>query len=125
MYHSITPRLLFLIDASGAMVTAGVLYFLIDPMPHIFGTLGPLIPYLAFSAFLYSTYSFLCYFLFNDHWKGRMRAIAYANLLYCAFTSILLLVYQTSVLYPGWAYFLSEVLVIALLARFELSMVKE
>ena len=100
------PKMLFLTDALGAMLTVFLLFAVLI--------------YLSIIAAVFCIYSSACFFFLKGNWAPFIRAISYANLLYCMLTSGLLLVYYPVLTAPGIAYFLAEIVIVFGLVYIEL-----
>lgn len=111
------PRKIFLIDGTGACLSA--LFLLLLLWSNLSGMPERELFFLACTAGVFAVYSF-CYYLFvRDKWRRYLKNIILANVLYCLVT-IGLVVYYYEMLTPiGIAYFLGEVVVIGVLVRFE------
>ncbi|MEL7146206.1 MAG: hypothetical protein AAFO69_07545 [Bacteroidota bacterium] len=113
------PRLLFLIDGIGAILTALLLSFLVAPLESVFG-----LPYLtayklATVAIFMALYSMIVYKFFGKRWKGWMLIIAAANTLYCLATLAVVIVNWESITVLGVIYFVLEAAIIVRLVILE------
>lgn len=125
-----SPRLLFLIDGLGALLSAALLGLVLPRFEALFNMPPATLHILALIACVFAVYSLSCFICLSKGWGPAwgpatyplwyLKAIAVANLLYGAL-SLGVLVY----LYPQpsiWSllYFASEVTVIGVLALIEL-----
>ena len=76
------PKILFLIDGLGALLTAFFLFVILRTFNEYFGMLQTTLTYLSLIAVIFCLYSITCFFLLSDNWKPFLRVISIANLLY-------------------------------------------
>jgi hypothetical protein len=110
---------IFLIDAIGAMLSVASLvaiYFL----ENFFGMPKAVIIVFIVIASLFSVYSMACYRLNPRNWKLYLRMIASCNIVYCLFTIYQVVVNAKSLTLLGYSYFVIEILIILILAGYEL-----
>jgi hypothetical protein len=112
------PTKLFLIDGVGALITAA-LTLLLTQFESYIGMPNEILRVLAAIAFIYSMYSLGCYRLKPLNWKPYLKAIMIANALYCCATLALLMYFYQRITALGFVYFISEVIVVGILIRFE------
>jgi hypothetical protein len=120
-YFSDKPRILFLVDGSGAAITTCSLFFVLRHYYEYFGMPANMLIYLSVIGLVYCVYSMLCCFLLKSKYTLYLRIIATGNLLYCVLTMTLLWVYNNLIIPIGLTYFLVEIVIIVLLAYIELS----
>lgn len=118
-YLSANPRLIFLIDGLGAILSTVLLLFIayfedVIGMPK--GVLYKLLPV----TILFAIYSLSSYLINPQEWKRYLAPIAFANMLYCCLTLVLVFYHFNNLTPLGIAYFFVEILVIALLSSMEL-----
>ncbi|HMR83537.1 MAG TPA: hypothetical protein PKE30_10410 [Niabella sp.] len=113
------PKTLFLIDSLGAMLTAFLLLAVLRNFNEYFGMPVVILTYLSIIAMLFCIYSAICFFFLKKNWTPFIKAIGYANLLYCILTAGLLMVYYSILTVLGIAYFLVEIAVVCLLVYIE------
>ena len=107
------PKLVFLFDALGALLTTTLIGgLLIRFQPHI-GLSTETLYVLASIAAVLSIYSSACCTLVKKNWKPFLRIIIAANFLYCCFTLTLIIQHYQQMTTLGLAYFIGELLVIA------------
>ncbi|MBX2920919.1 MAG: hypothetical protein KF746_01905 [Chitinophagaceae bacterium] len=114
------PKMLFLTDALGAMLTVFLLFAVLRNFKEYFGMPETILIYLSIIAAVFCIYSSACFFFLKGNWAPFIRGISYANLLYCMLTSGLLLVYYPVLTAPGIAYFLAEIVIVFGLVYIEL-----
>lgn len=119
-YFSRKPRTLFLLDGLGAALTTFSLFFILRHYSVYFGMPAPILTYLSVIGLVYCVYSMSCYFLLKDYWTPYLRIIGISNFLYCILTMTLLYSYYNGLTRIGLAYFLAEMLIIALLVYVEI-----
>lgn len=119
-YFSRQPRTLFLIDGFGAALTTFALFFVLRHYRDYFGMPTNILIYLSVIGLVYSFYAMSCYFLLKDYWTPYLRIIGICNFLYCILTMAFLYSFYNNLTIIGWIYFLTEILIIVLLAYIEL-----
>lgn len=115
------PRTLFLIDSSGALLSAFFLFVVLKNLNAYFGTPETVLNYLSAIAACFCVYSATCFLLLKGNWTLFIRVIGIANLLYCILTLSLLIIYFPLHTYLGIIYFLAEIAVIGVLVYIELN----
>lgn len=114
------PKRLFLIDAIGALVSAVMLGFVLTGFESSFGMPVKTLRILAIIPVLYFFYSFTCFVKTPRNWRKYLRAIAAANVSYCALTFGLLFYHFGPLTLLGIGYFVGEMVIILALALVEL-----
>jgi len=120
-YLSAKPKLLFLIDALGAMLTAFFLFVILRNFNEYVGMPKPLLTYLAAIAACFWIYSSACFIFLKDNWTFYLRVIGIANLLYCILTMGFLIIYYFQLTMTGATYFLLEIIIVCGLVYIELN----
>jgi hypothetical protein len=111
---------LFLVDGSGALVSALLLGGLLARYPEAVGMARGLLLPLAGLAAVFAVYSFSCYRWAGERWRRFLRGIALFNIAYCVLTLTLMCVAHETLRPAGLIYFLAEITVILGLAGVEL-----
>jgi len=119
------PKILFLIDSLGALLTAFFLFVVLRNFNEYFGIPITMLTYLSVIAVCFSIYSIACYFFLKENWASFIRAIGISNLLYCVLTMGLLLVYLPILSIGGIIYFSAETTAICGLVYIELKVASE
>lgn len=119
--RNVTPKQLFLIDALGALVSAIMLGLVLTRFEATFGMPQEELRVLALLASIFFLYSFSCYLRTPANWRPFLRGIAIVNLLYCGLTIGLMVRLHDHITVLGYVYFVSEVMIIVVLARIELT----
>lgn len=120
------PRWVFLLDGCGALLTFGLLMFVLVPLERHFGVPADALMPLAFAAGAFALYSLGCFAGFSrigPRYRPFLGAIALANSVYCAATWSLLATHRTQVTPLGVAYFAGESAVVALVVALEVATV--
>lgn len=120
-YFSRKPRILFLVDGLGAVLTTFSLFFVLRPYYDYFGMPTNILTYLSVIGLVYYAYSISCFFLIKNDWTPYLRIIGISNFLYCILTMSLLYSYYPSLTQLALTYFLAEILIIVTLVYIELS----
>lgn len=118
------PKTLFLLDGLGALLSAFLLGVVLVRLETVFGMPRQVLYPLSFIAFVFAVYSFLNYLRFPVNWRARLKAIAIANLLYCCLTVGLMIYFRQALTLLGWLYFVLEIVVVTILATFELKLAR-
>lgn len=114
------PRLLFLMDAAGALVTATFLILVLSKFETIFRVPLPMLMLLSGMASCFAVYSLGCFLFFPANWRLFLRIIAIANLIYCGITAVLVIRHFSAITLWSVLYFMVEIPIVVALARFEL-----
>jgi len=110
---------MFLLDGSGAILTAVLLSQLLPRLRNLFAMPLSVLYTLSGLAALFALYSLLCAGRPSLHRAPYLRGIALANLLYCGLTSGLLLYFREQLTLYDLLYFTGEILVILVLVYIE------
>ena len=113
------PKLIFLLDCLGALLSATLLGVVLPSFQPIFGMPQNVLYGLAALACLFAIYSFWNYRWFKDNWRPYLRGIAIVNLLYCGLTAALVIYFRQELTTWGLLYFLQEMIVIIVLVMLE------
>jgi hypothetical protein len=109
-------RKLFLLDASGALISCLLIGFLQIPHVEVFGippTAFRILLILAIGLMLFSS---LCYFFLNTaQLKSFLRKLAWMNTTYLFITLFFIIQYSHQIRMTGWIYYSLEVMVMSLL----------
>jgi hypothetical protein len=119
---SANPKLLFLVDSFGAVLTAICLGVVLPIFHELIGLPEPTLYLLAILACFYGSFSVFSYFFLSRQIKLCLRIIGAANLFYCCLVISLIIFLFKSVTIPGLIYFSIEVVIIAVLAITELKL---
>ena len=111
---------IFLLDGTGAVITALLLSQVLARYEPVFGMPRGILFVLAGIAGCFAVYSLLCYFLVGKNWQAYLKGIAAANALYCVATLGLVLYLHASLTWLGIAYFVVEMAIVLGLAGLEL-----
>ena len=119
IFHKLSPYKLFLIDSSGALLTAFLSLFL-TKFENIFGIPAKSLYYLSFLGGIFFIYSFTCFLGKVINWAFYLKIIAIANFFYCCLTISLIIYLYQQLTILGLIYFVLEVIIIIVLATIEL-----
>jgi hypothetical protein len=122
-YLSANPRLIFLIDGLGALLSS-LLLLLVAHYEAFFGMPKNVLFSLVPVTTMFLAYSIGCYMINPKSWKRFLAPIALANLLYGGLTLVLVLYHHNRLTVLGTVYFLSEIIVLFFLSRLEFGLVK-
>ena len=119
------PKTLFLIDSVGAILTAFMLFVIMQQLNEYIGMPKTVLIYLSFIAICFCIYSAACFLFLKECWTPFIRLIGVANLLYCGLTIGLLFKYYSLLTIFGTIYFLIEIVIICGLCYVELYVATE
>jgi len=114
-----TPKLVFLLDCLGELLSAFLLGVVLTGFEPIFGMPSKVLYGLAALAGLFAIYSFWNYRWFKENWRPYLRGIAIVNLLYCGLTAALVIYFRQELTKWGLLYFLQEMVVIMVVVMLE------
>jgi len=118
------PKVLFLIDSLGAMLTAFFLLLILRNFNEYFGMPETILTYLAGITLCLCVYSICCFFFLTNYWSSFIYGIVVANLLYCVVTMALLIIYNAQLTIIGTIYFLLEIAIILGIVYVEFNVAK-
>jgi hypothetical protein len=113
------PRLLFLIDGLGALLTALMIGGVQVQWAAYIGLPLSVLYLLAGLALVFCAYSLTCHFLLGRRWRPFLLAIMIANTSYCLLTLSLMIYHADSVTLLGWVYYLVEIVIVGVLVWLE------
>lgn len=116
----ISPKILFLIDGIGALVSALFLGVVLVRLEDKIGMPENVLYLLAILPICFAIYSFSCYFFLQRASRLFLKGIAALNLLYAFLTLGLLFLFDHNLTLLGWTYFVAELLVLAVLIFLEI-----
>jgi hypothetical protein len=109
-------RKLFLLDASGALISCLLIGFLQIPHIEVFGIPPSAFRILLILAIGLMLFSSLCYFFLNTaQLKSFLRKLAWMNTTYLFITLFFIIQYSHQIRMTGWIYYSLEVMVMSLL----------
>lgn len=126
------PKIIFLIDGIGAVVTSLSLFGIGFLLQEYFGMPQNVLYILASVVVFYAIYSFSCYFFLFDklgkalkNWQSFLKVIIVANSLYCVVMPFLLFEFYQNLTTLGFFYFIFEIMIILTLVVFELKVISK
>lgn len=121
---ALKPKNIFLVDGTGAFVTAFLLFFVLRNFNHYFAVPPEVLLWLLAIATVFCLYSLSCFFLLKNNWKPFLKIIVTANLLYCCLTMGFVL-YSYHTLTPlALVYFFAEIVIICILVFIEVKILR-
>jgi hypothetical protein len=108
-----TGKQLFLLDGSGALLSAFFLGVVLRQFEPIFGMPVETLTLLALLACTFACYSWFCYFLVTDKWPTFLRVIMVVNILYACLSLFLVYRHFADLTILGVIYFVLELIVLA------------
>lgn len=116
---------LFLVDGFGALVSAFLLAVVLVQFESYFGIPPSALYFLAVFPVIFAIYDFYCFYKVRNKRGPFLTGIAVANLLYCCLSLGVLFYHLETVTWLGYIYILAEIVVVSLLAAFELTTAKK
>lgn len=116
----LSPKKLFLIDGLGATLSFFLLAIALVKFENIFGLPRTTLYFLAHFPCIFALYDFYCFQKTPQNVRFFLSCIAYANLFYCCLSIGFALYHFQQLTYLGIIYILLEVVIIIVLAGFEL-----
>ncbi len=119
-HRTISLKLLFLMDAAGALLSAFLLGVVLVQWEAVFGLPRQMLYPLAALPCFFALYDFYCFAIIKgNRWKF-LRGIAYLNFVYCGLSLGFALYHANVITIWGWGYLISEIVIVAVLASYEL-----
>ncbi|PQJ80091.1 hypothetical protein BTO18_13310 [Polaribacter porphyrae] len=125
MLKNISIKTIFLIDAVGALLSTFILGLVLVKFNNFFKLPNNILLTFFCIAFMLGVYSFTCFFTITKNHNFFLKIIAYLNISYCLFTLVLCLIYFDKLTFFEKIYFFVEIIVILILALWELRIAKK
>lgn len=119
------PKLLFLVDGFGAMLSAFMLGVVLARLEPVFGIPASVLYLLAAIPPFFVLFDFYAYRKEERRLVPYLKGIAIMNTAYCCLSIGLAMFYKHEVTFWGWAYLFAEAAIIAVLVYLELQMAKK
>ena len=119
------PRVLFVVDAVGATLSAVMLGVVLVRLEGVFGIPRPTLYLLAAFPCIFALYDLSVYAWVRRNLERPLERIAYLNVGYCVLSLGLALYHRDVITLWGWAYILAEVSLVVALAMIELGTARE
>ncbi len=123
--ENITSRQLFFIDSLGALVSAILLGLILPLYQEQIGVSASTLYRLSGGASAFFIYSSYCYWVLKRPLAPFLRVIAICNLVYCLITLGIMISLADQIKTLGVLYFGGELVIIIVLAIFELKVAKK
>ena len=114
------PRILFLADGMGAILSALLLGVVLVKLENVFGIPKSILYLLAVIPCAFAIYDLCCFCTKNIDTPTYLKGIAYMNLLYCCLSIVLAVYHFEKIKIFGWLYIVLEIIIIIALAIYEL-----
>jgi len=118
------PRRMFLIDALGATVSAGMLGLVLVHFQEYIGMPLTALKFLSGVALVIALFSWGCYLRYKSLGKSLLKAIGPINLFYCLLSACFVIFYLREMTSIGYWYFVIEILIIAMIAVIEIKVAR-
>lgn len=119
------PKTLFLLDGSGAILSAFLLGVVLVRFERNIGIPSSTLYVLAIPPIFFAVYDFFCYRLDKIKSNIFLKGIATMNLLYCCLSIGLAFYHLETITKLGWSYILIEIFIVIMLAMLQLRMANE
>ena len=119
IHKRFTPKTIFLIDSIGALFSFLFLNQILPSFNNELGIEKNNLILLSIPIPLYFIYSGICFFKANEKSALFLKVISIANLVYSIFTLSLVFLFLKGVKFFGFFYFISESIIILVLAYIE------
>ena len=113
------PKMLFLIDGLGALLSAFLLGVVLVRFESLFGMPREALYILAALPCFFAVYDLFCYWRVTRGWSPYLKGIAIINLLYCCISIGFVIHHFPSLTYLGLLYFVGELIIVLSLAYIE------
>ena len=117
---TLSPRTIFLLDATGALVSIILLAFVLPALQSFIGMPHRVLYLLAIFAGVLLATSTACYLFAGRKWRPLLVTVAVGNLAYCFLTAASLVWFRGDLTTFGKVYFAVEIAIIISIAVFEL-----
>lgn len=118
------PKRLFLIDGIGAIFSAFLLGIVLVKLEGVFGIPVSVLYILATLPIFFAIYDFYSYQKEHHQFSSLLKGIATMNLLYCLLSIGFAFYHHQIITFWGWAYLISEISIVMVLAILELKVAK-
>ena len=118
------PGKLFLIDGTGAILSAILLGVVLVQLERFFGIPKSMLYLLALLPCIFAVYDFYCYYRVKNRLGQYLKGIAFLNLGYAGLSLALAFYHSDVITNVGWSYVLVEISIIVILASVELNVAK-
>jgi len=109
-----------LIDGIGAIISIITLGIVLVQLEWFFGIPKSALYILATIPVFYVIYDFYCYFNIKGNLGKYLKAIAFANLVYCCISIAFAIYHRNELTQFGWIYIAIETIVLVTLATYEI-----
>jgi hypothetical protein len=116
----VNPKIFFIIDGLGALLSAFLLGVILVRFESLFGMPRETLYFLAFLPCLFALYDLICYLKVKKNELLFLRGIAFANLCYCCLSLGFVVHDYAQLTNLGLAYFILELIVVLFLAAMQL-----
>jgi len=117
---TLSPKMLFLIDGMGALLSAFLLGVILTRFESTFGMPRKSLYFLSFLPIIFAIYDFSCYLRIRKYWKSFLKIIAIARGIYCCISIGFVIHHFQELTNLGFIYFLLEFTIVIILASVEL-----
>lgn len=121
---TISPKLIFFLDASGALLSA-VMLLIISLLQSFFTVPETMFQQLIYIPLVFASYSFVCAFINPLQWKRWLSIIAVGNILYALYSLALAYKHSNELTALGIIYFIAEALIIFSLVYLEITLIRK
>ncbi|CAL2104288.1 conserved membrane hypothetical protein [Tenacibaculum sp. 190130A14a] len=117
----LSHKTLFLIDATGALLSCFLLGFVLVKYQSYFGIPQQTLYTLAIFPFGFFLYDLYCLIFVKSLLYKYLKPIAYFNIIYCLISLVLVVAHMKDITLLGWLYICVEIIIVLMLAKIELN----
>jgi hypothetical protein len=114
------PKKLFFIDGCGAFLSAFLIGIVLVRFEQYVGIPPATLYFLAAFPIMFTIYDWLSYLQSHNKQPKLLRGIAIFNFFYCCLSIGVVFYHYNTLTIIGWIYFLIEILIVMILANWEL-----
>lgn len=116
---------IFLIDAAGALLSSFMPGVVLTRFENVFGIPVKVLYFLAAIPLFFIAYDLFCsQRRIDNKTSALLKGIAFMNLAYCAVSLGAAFLHASALTVFGWAYIFSEIIIVTVIALFELKLAK-
>ena len=119
--NKLSIKKIFLIDSIGALFSTFMHGFILAYFEEYIGVPKDILYKLAIVAFVFFVYSFTSFIRGKQQKPLFLKTIAILNISFCIITFYLLFHYSDTMSFLGYWYFISEIILVVLLAKVEIT----
>jgi len=115
----INPNRIFLVDATGALLTAVFLFGILAQFESLFGMPSKTLYLLSGIALCLFLYSIICHLMIVENWKPYLKIIIICNVIYGLLSIGFVSIHFEKITKFGLLYFVTELIIIGIIVLLE------